>query len=162
MTENQNRPSEPSQTPDNKEPDNRLQLSPDKNISPNPKMPDSQKLSQITIQDYRQIKSARTMIMIANIAGPISLFIGGVFLGTVGFICAFLAYRKLSTFLKKAAPRSATQMTVISHLRRSSIIGMVICGTAFALNAFSLYLLYPELNSLLSGSAVYIPSTTWG
>ena len=51
--------------------------------------------------DEQTLRSARSQTMFAFIAGPLSLFLGGMLLGTIGAICAFLAYRKLHSLAQK-------------------------------------------------------------
>ena len=41
--------------------------------------------------DERTLRSVRSQTTYAYIAGPVSLFVGGILLGSVGAICAFLA-----------------------------------------------------------------------
>lgn len=124
---------------------------------------------QPNMQDYRELKSSQTLIMVANIAGPVSLFIGGVLLSGTGLICGIIGYRKLSALAKKQTEVAA----VASRLRRSSVVGIVICGVALVLNAVSLYFLLPEVMQLVEsgdytgiaadvGSGAAGPSTTWG
>lgn len=124
---------------------------------------------QPNMQDYRELKSSQTLIMVANIAGPISLFIGGVPLSGTGLICGIIGFRKLSALAKKQTEVAA----VASRLRRSSVVGMVICGIALVLNAVSLYFLLPEFMQLVEsgdyaglaadvGSGAAGPSATWG
>ena len=51
--------------------------------------------------DEQTLRSARSQTIFAFIAGPLSLFLGGMLLGTIGAICAFLAYRKLHSLAQK-------------------------------------------------------------
>ena len=52
--------------------------------------------------DEHTLRSARSQTTFAFIAGPLSLFVGGMLLGTIGAICAFLAYRKLHSLAQKS------------------------------------------------------------
>lgn len=52
--------------------------------------------------DEQALKTARSQTTFAFIAGPLSLFVGGMLLGTIGAICAFLAYRKLHSLAQKS------------------------------------------------------------
>ena len=52
--------------------------------------------------DERTLRSVRSQTTFAYIAGPVSLFVGGILLGTVGTICALLAYRKLRALMQKS------------------------------------------------------------
>ncbi|MEI3232645.1 MAG: hypothetical protein V8S24_16305 [Gordonibacter pamelaeae] len=47
-------------------------------------------------RDVRDLKVAQNLVMVASIAGPVSLFIGGVFLATAGLVCAIIALKKLN------------------------------------------------------------------
>ena len=161
MTDSQNRPPEPPPAPENQDPRKQSEES-QRNV------PGVSASLQPNMQDFREIKSAQTLVMIANIAGPVSLFIGGVLLGSVGLVCGIVGYRKLSALAKKTTEVAA----IASRLRRSSIIGMVICGIAIVLNAVSMYYFFPEFLAMLESGdyaglaadagAGAAGSATWG
>lgn len=97
------------------------------------------------MNDLRELKKSQTMVMVASIAGPVSLFIGGVLLSGVGLVCAILAFRKLKKLIAKH-----TDVSVLAQrLKRSAIVGMAVCGVAFALNAISFYLMMPVVLEMM-------------
>ena len=74
-----------------------------------------------------------------------SLFIGGVLLSGVGLVCAIVAFRKLKKLIAKH-----TDVSVLAQrLKRSAIVGMAVCGVAFALNAISFYLMMPVVLEMM-------------
>ncbi|OUO89289.1 hypothetical protein B5F44_00950 [Gordonibacter urolithinfaciens] len=86
--------------------------------------------------------------MVASIAGPVSLFIGGVFLATAGLVCAIIALKKLNALSTRLTDVAAPA----KRLKRSCIIGIAVCSIALVLNAVSAYLMYPAvLEALESG-----------
>lgn len=86
MTDNEHRPPEPPQGRDpGREPDDRSRQTTLNGVP----VPSS------NMNDLRELKKAQTMVMVASVAGPVSLFIGGVLLSGVGLVCAIIALRKL-------------------------------------------------------------------
>lgn len=83
--------------------------------------------------DERALRSARSKTMFAYIAGPLSLFVGGMLLGTIGTICAFLAYRKLHSLAQKTNETAA----VAGGMIKSARTALIICLVAVMLNAVS-------------------------
>lgn len=123
MTDSEHRPPEP---PPGHDPERQTEL----NGAPVPSS---------NMNDLRELKKSQTMVMVASIAGPVSLFIGGVLLSGVGLVCAIVAFRKLKKLIAKH-----TDVSVLAQrLKRSAIVGMAVCGVAFALNAISFYLMMP-------------------
>lgn len=120
--------------------------------------------------DAKEIKSAQTLVVVGSIAGPVSVFVGGVLLSAVGLVCAFLGYRKL----KHVGEKQGDAAVIASRLKRSAIIALVICGVALVLNAVAFFIMYPILleavqsgdySSLMPGSgsgSTAAPSSTWG
>lgn len=137
MPENKNRPSDLPEIPKD---NNENQQFKNTGVP----IPDPPNL-QPNMLDLRNVKSARTLIMVANIAGPVSLFIGGVLLGTAGLVCGIIGYRKLSVLLKKKSEVA----DIAIRLRRSSIVAMVICSVAIILNAIAIYLMLPVVLEML-------------
>ena len=72
-------------------------------------------------RDVRDLKVAQNLVMVASIAGPVSLFIGGVFLATAGLVCAIIALKKLNalstrlTDVTAPAKRLNPAITETSH-----------------------------------------------
>lgn len=121
----------------------------DKNQSPQPpQMPEPPHQAprpQSNAEDAHTLKVARNLILVASLAGPVSLFIGGVFLGTAGLICGIIGYRKLSALIVE--PRSIA--TAAKYARRSSIVAIVICSIAIVLNAVYAYIAFPAVLEML-------------
>ncbi len=120
--------------------------------------------------DERRLRSIRTKITIAYVAGPVSLLIGGLLLGTVGLICGIIAYRSIGALQSKSPEVAAAALS----MRKSAITGMVISGIALALNAISLIALYPVIAEMIdsgmltvsgvggAGSSSSGASSVWG
>lgn len=129
MTDSEHRPPEP---PPGHDPERQTEL----NGAPVPSS---------NMNDLRELKKSQTMVMVASIAGPVSLFIGGVLLSGVGLVCAIVAFRKLKKLIAKH-----TDVSVLAQrLKRSAIVGMAVCGVAFALNAISFYLMMPVVIEMM-------------
>lgn len=123
----QNRPPQPSKLPE----------PPNQTPKPQPNM-----------QDVRSLKVAQNLAMVASLAGPVSIFIGGVFLSTVGLVCAIVGLNKLNGLAKK----NSDFVLAVKRLKRVCITAIVICGIALVLNAISAYLMYPMvLEAIESG-----------
>lgn len=139
MTDKRNMPPEPPKAPgdgDNQEPWLKPDDVPQPGLAPE---------LQPNLLDLRNLKTSQTLTMIASIAGPVSLFIGGVFLSTVGLVCGFIGFKKLKVLSNKQTKVAAAA----ARLKRSSIIGMTVCAVALILNALSLYIMWPELMQML-------------
>lgn len=95
--------------------------------------------------DERALRSARSQTMFAYIAGPLSLFVGGMLLGTIGTICAFLAYRKLHSLAQKTNETAA----VAGGMMKSARTALIICLVAVTLNAVSFAIMFPVLEQML-------------
>lgn len=129
MTDSEHRPPEP---PPGHDPERQTEL----NGAPVPSS---------NMNDLRELKKSQTMVMVASIAGPVSLFIGGVLLSGIGLVCAIAAFRKLKKLIAKH-----TDVSVLAQrLKRSAIVGMAVCGVAFALNAISFYLMMPVVLEMM-------------
>ena len=136
MTDNEHRPPEPPQGRDpGREPDDRSRQTTLNGVP----VPSS------NMNDLRELKKAQTMVMVASVAGPVSLFIGGVLLSGVGLVCAIIALRKLNKLIEKRTDVSA----LAQRLKRSAIVGMAVCGVAFALIAISFYLMMPVVLEMM-------------
>ena len=108
MTDNEHRPPEPPQGRDpGREPDDRSRQTTLNGVP----VPSS------NMNDLRELKKAQTMVMVASVAGPVSLFIGGVLLSGVGLVCAIIALRKLNKLIEK---RTYPRLRSVSSARRSS------------------------------------------
>lgn len=90
-------------------------------------------------QEVRDLRTAQNLIMVGSVAGPVSLFFGGVLLSGAGALCAFLGLRKLNVLSKRGTDISMFAL----RIRRSAFIALAICGIAFILNAISFAIMYP-------------------
>ncbi|WP_232050813.1 hypothetical protein [Arabiibacter massiliensis] len=157
MSDSDNLPPEPPRPPRNgAEPD------------PDERQPGLSPSLQPNVLDMQQLKKAQTLVMVANIAGPVSLFLGGVLLSTVGLVCAIVANSRL----KQLVTRTTRVGAAAALLKRSSAVGIVLCAIALVLNGISFFILLPEVMQMMesgdyagfamdpgSGAA---GSSTWG
>lgn len=115
-------------------------------------------------EDERALRSAQSKITFAYIAGPVSLFLGGMLLGCIGLICAGLAYRSIGQLEHKetSVAQAATK------LKKSACTALIICCIAFVLNAISMYFMYPIILDMLQNgqfgnvAGSISSSSTWG
>lgn len=90
-------------------------------------------------EEAKELHTARSLIMVGSIAGPVSLFIGGILLSTVGAVCAFLGLRKVN----KLIGGQANADILISSMKRSATIALIVCGLAIVLNGISSIIMFP-------------------
>ena len=121
----------------------------------------------------QKLASTRKLITFANIAGPVSLIIGGVLLSTAGLICSLIARSRINTMLKKQPQDQAFSQKVM-QVAKPGAIALIICTIALVLNVISLALVMPavleasqtgNLTTLFGGGAVNTAGTstsTWG
>ena len=95
--------------------------------------------------DEQTLRSARSQTTFAFIAGPLSLFVGGMLLGTIGVICAFLANRKLHSLAQKTNETAS----IARGMLKSARTALVICLVAIALNAVSFAIMFPVIEQML-------------
>lgn len=113
------------------------------NMQPNPK--DGNNQFRPNALDVPTLWAARAQTAFAFIAGPLSLFVGGMLLGTIGTICAFLAYRKLHSLAQKTNETAA----VAGGMMKSARTALIICLVAVTLNAVSFAIMFPVLEQML-------------
>lgn len=121
----------------------------------------------------RKLASTRKLITFANIAGPVSLIIGGVLLSTAGLICSLIARSRINTMLKEQ-PQDRVFSQKVMQAAKPGAIALIICTIALVLNVISLALVMPavleasqtgNLTTLFGGGAVNTAGTamsTWG
>lgn len=121
----------------------------------------------------RKLASTRKLITFANIAGPVSLIIGGVLLSTAGLICSLIARSRINTMLKEQ-PQDQVFSQKVMQTAKPGAIALIICTIALVLNVISLALVMPavleasqtgNLTTLFGGGAVNTTGTatsTWG
>lgn len=95
--------------------------------------------------DEQTLRSARSQTMFAFIAGPLSLFLGGMLLGTISAICAFLAYRKLHSLAQKTNETAS----IARGMLKSTRTALIICLVAVTLNAVSFVIMFPVIEQML-------------
>ena len=95
--------------------------------------------------DEQTLRSARSQTTFAFIAGPLSLFVGGMLLGTIGAICAFLAYRKLHSLAQKTNETAS----IARGMLKSTRTALIICLVAITLNAVSFAIMFPVIEQML-------------
>ena len=66
-------------------------------------------------------------------------------LGTIGTICAFLAYRKLHSLAQKTNETAA----VAGGMMKSARTALIICLVAVMLNAVSFAIMFPVIEQML-------------
>ena len=130
--------------------------------------PPNSPIPPLNTQDARSLKIAQNLTLVGSLAGPVSLFIGGVLLGLAGLTCAIIGFRKLN----KLTETNPNMHLIIKRVKRSSIIAMVICGIAIVLNAISAYMMFPLVMEALQtgdyrnlgGGISELPgnNSTWG
>ncbi len=104
----------------------------------------------LNMEDEKRLRSIRTKITIAYVAGPISLFVGGVLLGAIGLICGFTAYRSINRLQSKNTEVAAAALS----MRKSAIRGILICGIALALNVVTIIALYPMVLEMINSGDI--------
>ena len=121
----------------------------------------------------RKLASTRKLITFANIAGPVSLIIGGVLLSSAGLICSLIARSRINTMLKEQ-PQDQIFSQKVMQAAKPGAIALIICTIALVLNVISLALVMPavleasqtgNLTTLFGGGAVNTAGTatsTWG
>lgn len=121
----------------------------------------------------QKLASTRKLITFANIAGPVSLIIGGVLLSTAGLICSLIARSRINTMLKEQPQDQAFSQKVMQAAKPGAI-APIICTIALVLNVISLALVMPavleatqtgNLTTLFGSGAVNTAGTatsTWG
>lgn len=121
----------------------------------------------------QKLASTRKLITFANIAGPVSLIIGGVLLSTAGLICSLIARSRINTMLKEQ-PQDQVFSQKVMQVAKPGAIALIICTIALVLNVISLALVMPavleasqtgNLTTLFGGGAVNTTGTAtsiWG
>lgn len=96
--------------------------------------------------DLRELNTCKNLITFANVLGPVSLLIGGVFMGTAGLVCAIVARVKLGRLTDKSKELGVD----VQRYLKSSMVAIIICIAAIVLNAIALYLYMPVLLETLN------------
>lgn len=111
--------------------------------------------------------------MFANIAGPVSLIIGGVLLSTAGLICSLIARSRINVLIRQQ-PQDQVFTEKVMQVAKPGAIALIICSIALVLNIISLALVMPavleaaqtdSLQTLFGGGAINTAgsaTSTWG
>ena len=100
--------------------------------------------------DMRELRSAQTFTMVGTIAGPVSLFIGGVFLSLIGLVCGCIGRKKYMLLEAKGTEVSDWAR----RMSKSAKVAIIVSAVAFVLNAVSLFLMWPMLMQLMQSGDV--------
>ena len=114
-----------------------------------------------------ELVSASRYLLVAAIAGPLSLLIGGTLLSTIALILAIIGYRK--TFSCKDSLDAASY----SSARKFAIGALVVCVLTLIANIAFMIIWYPTIlewvssggnGQILGGGGTLGPSgsSTWG
>lgn len=95
----------------------------------------------------RRLLSARRLIVFANIAGPVSLLIGGVILSAAALICALIARSKINALLRECNPSQISFRQKVMNVTKSGAAAVVISTVALALNLITVIIFMPILLS---------------
>lgn len=124
--------------------------------------------------DDSQLTTARHLITFANIAGPISVIIGGVALSTAALVCALIARTKINKLLRRTDPSNSAFRSEIISATKPGAIAIIISVIALVLNAITIAIMMPVLIEVMntgnftslfnSGGSVAVGSatSTWG
>lgn len=97
--------------------------------------------SQNDMAFLAQLKSIQNLVTIATIAGPVSLLIGGMLLGTIAVICGALAVHKLN----KLPIQNSSHAELVGKVKRSAYIAIGISVAALVVNGVFVALMMPEV-----------------
>lgn len=132
MADEQNQPPQPPQDPQFPQP-------------PRPPQGSPQQPQPFGYDDGRELKSAQSLVIAASITGPISMLVGGVFLGVVGLVCGILAFRKIKGLMGKGGAIAF----MARKLRTACIIALVVTAIALVLNIVNVVMVYPLMMEAL-------------
>ena len=137
-------------------------------ISPEtPAAPDPNKRVEQPPDDFT-LRRVRTLTMVGLLAGVVSLFIGGIYLGIAGLVCSIFALRQA---LRVAKHNQGTYAQAAINLKRLAIIAVVVCAVCIIANAIAVAILMPKvLEALQTGDYASLGLTvpteaitkTWG
>lgn len=110
-------------------------------------------------ETLRQLKSTQTLVTVAAVSGPVSIFIGGVLLAGIAVIAGALAFVKI----RKLSQKPSEYAELIQKVKRSALIALVISFAAFALNVYALATIMPVmLEAIESGDASNLLQDLYG
>lgn len=118
--------------------------------------------------DVFVLKRIRTLSMVGILAGIVSLFIGGIYLGIAGLVCSIIALRQV---LRVAKNNQGTYAKAALQLKRMALIAVIVCAVCIITNAIAVAILMPKVLEALQTSdyaslGLTIPTETitktWG
>lgn len=110
-------------------------------------------------ETLRQLKSVQTLVTVAAVSGPVSIFIGGVLLAGIAVIAGILAFVKI----RKLDQKPSEYAELIQKVKRSALIALAISVAAFALNVYALVTIMPMmLEAIESGDASSLLQDLYG
>ena len=101
-------------------------------------------------EEARQLKTAQTLMAIAGIGGPVSIFFGGTLLSTVASVCGILAVVKYQKLIKKGGSAAALA-------QRMRIAAAGACGVsclALVMNVISLIMVWSMLMEIIESGDI--------
>lgn len=120
--------------------------------------------------DVKNLQTARTLIVFASIAGPVSLLIGGMLLSGAGIVCGIVAWRKL----KALESRDTEVAGFARQMKKPCTVALAMCGIAFVLNTVNFVVTmsamlamiesgeFVELMADMAGGTAGTDASTWG
>lgn len=119
-----------------------------------------------TPEDARRLKVAQNLIMIASIAGPVSLFFGSFWLSVPGLVCAIVGYRKI----KKLMAEGTKISEAAAYFKKSGIVAIIISAVITILNVIAFFILLPVVIEMIKSgdfgnllpNAASNANSTWG
>lgn len=120
---------------------------PDKPKVPEPMPP---KPKRQDVNQNVQLKNARTLLLVAAIAGPVSMIVGGVLLSSVALVCAIVSLIKI-----RAAIRIEGHLreSVAHRLTISCVIILGVALVALVLNMVNLIIIWPALMEIIESNS---------
>ena len=94
---------------------------------------------QFNYDDARELRSAQNLVIAASITGPVSMIIGGGFLGVIGLVCGILAFRKIRNLMRNNGPMAL----MAKRLQTACIVALVVTAIALVLNIIYVVSVYP-------------------
>lgn len=101
-------------------------------------------------ETLRQLKSAQTLVTVAAVSGPVSIFIGGVLLAGIAVISGILALVKIGKLRKQ----SSEYAELTKKVRTGAFVALAISVAALLLNIYALASIMPAMiDALQTGDA---------
>lgn len=118
----------------------------EQNLAPKqPEPPQKSPRPNPNFQANRDLKVAQNLVLVASLAGPISIFIGGVLLSTAGLVCAIIGLRKVLTLIAKEPELKP----IAAMTKRSGMLALVFCSIALVLNLISFFIMLPIVMQMM-------------